>query len=167
MRDHPGTAGIVDEDVEPALGVADRGGEVFDFAGILGRCAARPVAGAGQARNQPVGRLGIAAKGDDDARPRLGEEARGRSPQALLPPVTSATRPSSTPMISPSKLSLRAQPCAIAIQKLPGLVWHARRLKPNTMTSASKVALVSRHNRKENSCCRFAADSETGGSGCK
>jgi hypothetical protein len=43
MRDHSGTAGIVDQDVEPALGGADRGGEAFDCTRILRRRAAGSV----------------------------------------------------------------------------------------------------------------------------
>ncbi len=61
MRDHPGAAGIVDEDVEPALGRTDRGGEALDGACILRRRMAGAVAVAGQARDQPLGRLGIIA----------------------------------------------------------------------------------------------------------
>ena len=83
MRDHPGAAGIVDQDVEPALGFADRVGEAFDRARILRRRAAGAVAGAGQARDQPVGRLGVIAEGDDDARPGFREQACGRGAQAF------------------------------------------------------------------------------------
>ena len=83
MRDHPGAAGIVDQDVEPALGRADRGGEPFDRARILRRRAARPVAAARQARNQPIGGIGVAPKGNHDPRPRLGEEPGCRRTQAF------------------------------------------------------------------------------------
>jgi hypothetical protein len=51
MRDHPGAAGIVDQDVEPALGLADLRSEVFDGTRILRRGAAGSVADAGQARD--------------------------------------------------------------------------------------------------------------------
>src|SRR6516162_173510 len=50
--DYPGAAGIVDQDVEPALGGTDRGGEVFDCARILRRGLAGAVAGAAEARDQ-------------------------------------------------------------------------------------------------------------------
>src|SRR6266851_3508925 len=83
MRDHSGAAGIVDQDIESALGRADRSGEAFDCAGILDRRAAGSVAGAGQAGNQAVGRLGVAPEGDDNTRPRLREQARGRGTQAF------------------------------------------------------------------------------------
>src|SRR6202048_2940494 len=83
MRDYARAAGIVDQGVEPALGGTDRGGEAFDGARILRRRAARAVAGTGQAGNQPVGRLGIAPKGDYDTGPGLCEEACGRSTQAF------------------------------------------------------------------------------------
>src|ERR1700730_10293311 len=55
--DYARAAGIVDQDVEPALGGTDRGGEAFDGARILRRRAARAVVGTGQAGNQPGGRL--------------------------------------------------------------------------------------------------------------
>ena len=80
MRDHASTAGVVYKDVEPARHPSDRGGGL-DRTGILCRRAARPMAGAGQARNQPVGRLGVVAVSDDDARPSLRKEAGGRGAQ--------------------------------------------------------------------------------------
>jgi hypothetical protein len=111
MRDYPGTACIVDQDVEPALGGADRGGEAFDFAGILGRRAVGAVAGAGQAGNQPVGRLRIAPESDDDARSSLREETRDRSTQAFT-----AARHERYPSVEHAHdLSLKTT----AIQKLP------------------------------------------------
>src|SRR6516164_7939450 len=76
MRDHPGAAGIVDEDVEPALGLTDRGGESFDRTSILRRGTAGAMAGAGQARDQLLGRPSVIGKGDDNTRPGLGEPAR-------------------------------------------------------------------------------------------
>ena len=99
MRDHSGTAGIVNEDVEPALGRADRGGEVLDGARILRRRAACSVTGAGQARDQPVGGLGVIAESDDDTCPAAANRRAVAAPRPLLPPVTTATRPSSMPMI--------------------------------------------------------------------
>jgi len=73
MRDHSGAAGIVDQDVEAALDRADRVGESFDCARVLRWRAAGAVAGAGQAGDQPVGRLGVIAESDDDTRPGLRE----------------------------------------------------------------------------------------------
>src|ERR1700730_2593296 len=114
MRDYARAAGIVDQDVEPALGGTDRGGEAFDGARILRRGAARAGAGTGQAGNQPVGRLGIAPKGDYDTGPGLREEACGRSTQAFA----AACHQSYPSVEHAHDLSFKAT----AIQKLPD--WH-------------------------------------------
>ena len=55
----------------------------LDGARVLRRRAAGAVAGTGQARDQPVGRLGVIAESDDDTRPRLREQAGGRGTQAF------------------------------------------------------------------------------------
>jgi hypothetical protein len=83
MRDYPGAAGIVHQDVEPALGFADRVRESFDRARILCVSAAGAVTGTGQTRNQSVGGLGIIPESDDDTRPGFREQASSRSPQAF------------------------------------------------------------------------------------
>src|ERR1700730_820426 len=111
MWDHARAAGIVDQDVEPALGGTDRGGEAFDGARILHRRAARAVAGTGQAGNQPVGRLGIAPKGDDDTGPGLRGEACGGRTQAFA----AACHQSYPSVEHAHDLSFKAA----AIQKLP------------------------------------------------
>src|SRR5438132_6584212 len=129
MRDHAGTAGIVDEDVEPALGGVDRGGEAFDGERVLRRRAARSVADARQAGNQPVGRLGIVAKGDDDTRPRLRQEACGRGSQALA-----AARHQRYPFVEHAHdLSVKAIDTRATVRyrdpEIARLVWHSPQLK--------------------------------------
>jgi hypothetical protein len=71
------------QDIETALDGADRSGKAFDATRILRRRAAGSVAGAGQARDQPVGGLGVTAEGNDYARTRFREQACGRGTQAF------------------------------------------------------------------------------------
>ena len=113
VRDHARAAGIVDQDVEPALGRPDRVNEAFDRRSILRWGAAGAVTGSGQARDQPVGGLGIAAKGDDDARPSCRKQVRCRRTEAFAAARHQCDPPSSMPIAV-----IPAQPGA-AIRPLP------------------------------------------------
>ena len=96
VRDHPGKAGGIDQDVGAAELVPDRGRNLADLRGVLQRQVHRLVAVAGQLGDQRRRAVGALVVADDDTRAPAAASSRTlAAPMPLLPPVTTATLPAS------------------------------------------------------------------------
>jgi hypothetical protein len=74
MRDHPGEAGGVDQDVGAPEAILNRGGNLADLRAVFQRQVHCLVAVAGQLGDQCCGTIGSLVVAYDDARPRSGEQ---------------------------------------------------------------------------------------------
>ena len=82
VRDHPGEAGGIDQNVSAAEAIFDRGGYFADLGAVFQRQVHRPVSVPGQFGDQHGGAVGALIVADDHARSRSGEQPHARRTDA-------------------------------------------------------------------------------------